>query len=461
MTKTIEQKVLKFIDQHQLINNGDKILVALSGGADSVFLLALLMKFKNRFKIDIAAFHLNHQLRGKAATADENLCVEFCKTINIKLIRVSKNVKAYAEKKKLSTEEAGRYLRYAELNKAAEKIDCNKIATAHNSSDNVETILLNFIKGTGLNGLAGIPVKRENIIRPILCLTADEIRKYLRSKEISFRLDKSNLSSDYERNFLRNEIIPKLKQRLNPKLEEKISNTSRIISEVNSFIEKKIDEISNKVVKNYENKIRIDLKAFSRLNKSLRGIFLKSVIEKAFGIELSSKNIFDIVDLLEAQTGKSIHLESGIIALRERDELILGKNNSFAKKKKSTRIKIGQKKVVEGKIISISEVKRKMFKFTNDKSVEFILCDGLKKDFEIRRWKAGDKFQPIGMKGNKKISDFLSDEKISSHRKNEQLVLTNSEKIVWVIGLRIDERFKVTPESKKILILTVTENEQN
>ena len=458
MTKTIEQKVLKFIDQHHLIKKGDKIFVAFSGGADSVFLLSFLMKFKNRFKIYIAAFHLNHQLRGKAALADENFCTEFCKTNNIKLIRVSKDVKAYAKKKKHSIEEAGREVRYAELVKAAEKNDCNKIATAHNASDNVETILLNFIKGSGLNGLAGIPVKRENIIRPILCLNADEIRKYLKSKKISYRLDKSNLSSDYERNFLRNEIIPKLKQRLNPKLEEKISNTSQIISDVNSFIEKKINQLSTKAVKNYGNKIQINLKSISGLDKSLRGIFLKSVIEKAFNIELSSKNIFDIVDLLEAQTGKSIHLESGIIAFRERDELILGKHTSTAKKKKSTGIKIGQKKAVEGKIISISEVKRKMFKFTNNKSVEFISGDGLQKDFAIKKWKAGDRFQPIGMKGTKKISDFLSDEKISSHKKNEQLVLTNSQqKIVWVIGLRIDERFKVTPESKKIFKLTVTE----
>jgi len=458
MTKTIEQKVLKFIDQHHLIKKGDKIFVAFSGGADSVFLLSFLMKFKNRFKIYIAAFHLNHQLRGKAALADENFCTEFCKTNNIKLIRVSKDVKAYAKKKKHSIEEAGREVRYAELVKAAEKNDCNKIATAHNASDNVETILLNFIKGSGLNGLAGIPVKRENIIRPILCLNADEIRKYLKSKKISYRLDKSNLSSVYERNFLRNEIIPKLKQRLNPKLEEKISNTSQIISDVNSFIEKKINQLSTKAVKNYGNKIQINLKSISGLDKSLRGIFLKSVIEKAFNIELSSKNIFDIVDLLEAQTGKSIHLESGIIAFRERDELILGKHTSTAKKKKSTGIKIGQKKAVEGKIISISEVKRKMFKFTNNKSVEFISGDGLQKDFAIKKWKAGDRFQPIGMKGTKKISDFLSDEKISSHKKNEQLVLTNSQqKIVWVIGLRIDERFKVTPESKKIFKLTVTE----
>lgn len=457
MTKTIEQKVLKFVDQNHLINKGDKILIALSGGADSVFLLSFLLKFKNRFKIDLAAFHLNHKLRGETAVADEKFCYDFCSKNEVKFVTVSRDVKAYAKKMKLSVEEAGREVRYAEIRKAAIRIGYNKIATAHNSSDNVETILLNFFKGTGLNGLAGIPVKRENIIRPILCLSADEIRKYLKLKKIPFRLDESNLSSDYERNFLRNEVIPKLKLRLNPKLEEKISNTSRIISDVNSFIDKKINQISSQAFKSYGNKVHIDLKIISRLDKSLRGIFLKSVIEKTFQVELSSKNILDIVDLLEAQAGRSIHLESSIIALRERDELILVKKVHSIKNKKPTLIKIGQKKVVDGKIISISEVKRKMFKFTNDKSIEFISGDGLSEVFEIRKWKAGDRFQPIGMKGTKKISDFLSNEKIPSYKKNEQLILTNSKQIVWVIGFRIDERFKVTEKSKKILQLTVTE----
>ena len=146
MTKTIEQKALKFIDENHLIKNGDKILVALSGGADSIFLLHFLLKFKKRFKIDVAALHLNHKLRGRSATADEKFCAEFSAKNQTKLIRVSKDVKSFAKRMKLSIEEAGRELRYNELNKTAEKMGYSKIATAHNSSDNVETILLNFTK---------------------------------------------------------------------------------------------------------------------------------------------------------------------------------------------------------------------------------------------------------------------------------------------------------------------------
>ena len=457
MTKTIEQKALKFTDEYHLLEKGDKLLVALSGGADSIFLLSFLLKFKNRFKIELAAFHLNHMLRGKSSAEDEKFCSDFCSKNKIKFVTVSRDVKAYAKKLRVSVEEAGREIRYSELNKTAEKIGFTKIATAHNSSDNVETVLLNFIKGAGIKGLSGIPIRRNNIIRPILCLTVEEIRKYLKTNKIPFRVDESNLDSDYERNFLRNEIIPKLKQRLNPRLEEKIRNTSKIISEINSFVEKQIDRINSEAVKYDGKELRVNLKVISELDKSLLSIFLKSAVENNFDIELSSENIYALIDLVSSQTGRVVHLKENIIVSRERNELVVGRIVSAKTQKAVHKIKAGQKLRIDGKAISIINVNRKMFKFTRNKSVEFISGDELRNVFEIRKWKEGDKFQPIGMKGTKKISDFLSDEKISPIRKKEHLVLTNSGKIVWVIGLRIDERFKVTPVSKKILKLIITE----
>lgn len=457
MTKTVEQTALKFIDENHLIQKGDKVLVALSGGADSVFLLHFLVKFKNRFKIDVAAFHLNHKLRGKSAAADEKFCSEFCSKNKIKLVCVSKDVNVYAKRMKISIEEAGREIRYIELSKAAKKIDCNKIATAHNASDNVETILLNFIKGTGIKGLSGIPFRRENIIRPILCLSSDEIRGYLKHNNIPFRIDKSNLDSDYERNFLRNDIIPKLKARLNPRLEEKINNTSIILSEINSYIDNQIEVITKKVVNFNGTSVLIELKPILKLDKSFLGIFLKTVIQNKFCIELNSENIFSLVDLLSSQTGNAIHLKEDIIASKERGELVIGKRTSAKDKKISRKIKIGEQVKVNDKLISISKVNRKMFKFNRNKSIEFISGDGFRNAFEVRKWKTGDKFQPIGMNGRKNVSDFLADQKILSFNKSKQLVLINDKNIVWVIGLRIDDRFKVTKETKSILKLTVTE----
>lgn len=457
MTKTIEQKTLKFIDDNQLIEKGDKVLVALSGGADSVFLLFFLQKFKRRFGIELIAFHLNHNLRGKSAYNDEKFCYDFCSKYKIKLISISKDVKTYSKQMKISVEEAGRKIRYSELYRIKNEIGYTKIATAHNASDNVETMMLNFIKGAGIKGLSGIPFRRDDIIRPILCLTAEEIRKYLKQKKIRFRIDESNLNSDYERNFLRNEIIPKLKKRLNPRLEEKVLNTTKIISEIRSILDAKIEKVKLTALKFYKNELGIDLKVISKLDRSFLNVFIKSVLEDIFNLELSSENIYDIVRLINSQTGSLVHLKGNLYVFREREELVVGRKYIVKSDGIPCKIRIGKKAEIGSRIISISEVKRKLLKFTGDKSTEFISGDELGEVFEIRTWRAGDKFKPIGMKGTKKISDFLADEKIPSFKKKEQLVLTYKGKIVWVIGLRLDERFKITSETKRIIKLEVSD----
>ncbi|MEO8399554.1 MAG: tRNA lysidine(34) synthetase TilS [Ignavibacteriaceae bacterium] len=210
--KKIEQKVLKFIDEKNLISKNDIVLVALSGGPDSVFLLYFLNKFKKRFQISIGVFHLNHKLRGKNSDDDLIFCKNLSDKMKIDFLSSAKNIKQFAKENKISIEEAGRKIRYEELHRIAEKNNYNKIATAHIADDNTETVLLNLIKGTGLKGISGIPIKRGNIIRPILILTKKEILEYLHYYEIDYRVDESNLSIDYERNFLRSEVIPLIKK---------------------------------------------------------------------------------------------------------------------------------------------------------------------------------------------------------------------------------------------------------
>ena len=453
MTKTTEQKTLKFIDENHLIRKGDRVLVALSGGADSIFLLHFLIKFKKRLGIEITAFHLNHKLRSKSAELDEKFCATFCSKNKIEFHSIPRDIKSFARKNKISIEEAGREIRYAELLKASKNCKATKIATAHNSSDNVETILLNFIKGTGVKGLTGIPIRRENIIRPILCLSSDEIRKYLKENKISYRIDASNLNTDYERNFLRKEIIPKLKRRLNPRIEEKINNTAKILADINSLIEIQVDNIAKSAAEFDGKELKINLKQINKFDASFYSIFVKSVVEKSFEIELTSENIRSLINLMNSQTGRAIHLKDNLIASKDRDLIVIRRQHGIKPKTVTKKIKIGQKVKIDGKVISIEQISKKNVKFIPDKYTEYISGDSLQEIFEVRKWKAGDKFQPIGMKGTKKISDFLADEKISSRIKRENLVLTNSGKIVWVIGLRLDERSKVTPETKKILKL--------
>ncbi|HEY7750705.1 MAG TPA: tRNA lysidine(34) synthetase TilS, partial [Ignavibacteriaceae bacterium] len=436
-----------------LIKKGDKILISLSGGADSVFLLYFLNKFKKRFRIKIGSFHLNHGLRANEADEDENFCRTISEELNIPFYSVLKNVKELAEKDKISIEEAGRKIRYQELQAIAAKNNFDKIATAHNSNDNAETILLNLVKGTGLQGLSGIPVKRENIIRPVLILNKEEILFYLEKSRISFRTDISNLSNNYERNFLRNEILPRLRNRLNPQLENSMFTSSQNLREINSFINKLIQKFINECVRAEKKKIIISLKKLNKLDKDLSGNFFKTVLEKYFDIEPNSEIVHSLNSLTLNQKGKKLDLGNNISAVREQNEIIIFHEEKNRQNFVEEKFKQGKTIRLKNKKLSIQQVKKPLTLKHKTKNIEYISADNLNGEFEIRNWIDGDRFKPLGMKGTKKVSDFLNEQKIPAHRKKSQLLLLNSGKIVWVIGLRIDERYKVESKTKKVFEL--------
>jgi len=451
MIKTVDQKILNFIDEESLLSKGDKVLVALSGGADSVFLLSFLLKYKKCFDLKLSAFHLNHNLRGKEAIDDEKFCRSFTKQKKVEYFSASKNVKAFAKKNKLSVEEAGRNLRYSELERIAGKNGFNKIATAHNANDNTETILLNLIKGTGIKGIAGIPVMRGIIIRPILTVSKDEILSYLGKKKISFRTDSSNLSNEYERNFLRNEIIPALKEKLNVQLDNTLLKSSKVFRSISAALEKQIEAIIMDAVEFKGKQLSINIDETIKLDENLVGEFFKKTVPDYFPVELSNENVKALISLLKKQKGKSIALANGLTAYRESKKILISKRKKF--KKKEIEITVGKSKKIYGGVISINKVLLKSAKKNNDNSAEYISADGIHGKFILRTWKDGDRFYPLGMKGSKKISDFLTEQGIPSYKKREQLVLTNSGKIVWVVGLRLDDMFKLKTNSKKVFKL--------
>jgi len=448
MIKAIDQKILKFIDEESLLSNGDKVLVAFSGGADSVFLLSFLLKYKKRFNIKLAAFHLNHNLRGKEAIDDEKFSRSFINENKIEYFSSSKNVKAFAKKNKISTEEAGRKLRYSELELIAKKNGFNKIATAHNANDNTETVLLNLIKGTGLKGISGIPVKRDNIIRPILTVSKDEILSFLRTKKIPYRTDSSNLSSEYERNFLRNEIIPKLKVRLNPQLDNTLLKSCRVFRSISAASDSQIDAKIVDAVEFKGKQLSINFERLLKLDENLICEFFKKTVPAYFSVELSNENIKALTSLIKKQKGKSVALSNGLTAYRESKKILISKKKKS--KIKEVEISIGKSKKINSGSISINKTLLKNAKKNDDSSEEYISADGISGKFILRTWKNGDRFYPLGMKGSKKISDFLTEQGIPSYKKKEQLVLTNSGKIVWVVGLRLDDMYKLKANSKKV-----------
>ncbi len=452
--KKIEQKIIQFVEQNELINHGDKILIALSGGPDSVLALHFFSKFRKKFKVGLLAVHFNHQLRGKEADKDEAFCEKFCEQINIPFYSSKLDVKGFAKKNKLSIEEAARKLRYQNLEEIAIDFNCNEIITAHNKSDNTETVLLNLSSGTGISGLSGIPIKRGKIIRPLLCLSKPEITEYLKSNGISYRVDSSNLSNDFKRNYLRNEIIPELAANVNPKIDDAVFRTSKTLEKFVPGIEKKISRLIKKYLLIGTNRVVIKQKLFGTEPDNIIGEILKKILLTKFNYEFKYSDLLSIKGLTNKQKGKGVHLSSDLYVIKETDsvEIIEKKVTS-----KTINYKLTPGKTVEinGKKVGITKVPRSKVNFTHPGETEFIDADKLDDIFILRKWKSGDKFFPLGMNSSKKLSDFLTDLKIPSSGRKDILVLTNRNKIVWVIGLRIDDRVKLTNETKEIYKLWI------
>lgn len=444
----IEQKILKFIDDRKLISAGDKIMVALSGGPDSVFALTFLNKYKRKFKIDLYAVHFNHKLRAKESDTDEIFSKEICRDNDIPLIVVKLNVRTFSKRNKISIEEAARKLRYRNLEILAEDLECNKIVTAHNQTDNTETVLINLFSGTGSSGLSGIPITRGKIIRPLLSVTKQDILDYLQSRKISFRIDSSNLNDDFKRNYLRNKILPLVRTNLNPSVDESIFRSAKNLESEMRFSKQAIEYIEQKFVSTSDNAISIKLDLSNVFDGKIPGIILKDIFKKYFKHEFEHDDYRKINSLLAKQKGKKVQISGKLSAFREEKEIrieqILATSNKEVELKTGQQVKIGSVK------IGAEHIDMKNVKFSSNGKVEFISGDGLDEQFIIRHWLPGDKFKPLGMKNFKKVSDFLTDIKIPTSKRKNQLVLLNRNHIIWIVGLRIDDRFKMNSKTKTI-----------
>ncbi len=452
--KKTEQKVINFIAENSLIKENDKILIALSGGADSVFALLFFLKFAKKFKISISALHINHQLRGEEAEKDEKFCVELCEKYSILLYKFRFDVSKIASREKTSLEETGRNIRYSIFNDLIKSKGYNKVVTAHHSDDNVETVLFNLFRGSGLKGLTGIPVIRGKIIRPLLSITKKDIIEYLKSINQEYREDSSNQDEIYKRNFIRNNLIPSIKNNLNPNVSEVINNISKIGNDLNKLQNQFIDYLIDDFVIIEKKYIDIKLEKFSKINEEILASLLIKVINKYFGIEIESINIKSILKLLKMQPGKSVELKKGLICLRERESFRFYLNQ--IEEPNEITLEIGDTVKLSGKTISLKKVKKIPQKFNSDRKTEYICGDNLDNCFILKVWKKGDKFFPLGMNSSKNVSDFLTDEKISGFEKKQQLVLKNRNNIVWVVGLRIDNRYKINNNCKKVFKLCLS-----
>jgi len=432
-----------FIKQHALFLMKDHILLAVSSGRDSI-LMAHLFKAAG-YHLGIA--HCNFNLRGSESELDEQFTMKLAKELEVPYYTCCFDTMAYATKNHISVQMAARDLRYNWLEKIRKEFNFQYIAVAHHQNDVIETMLLNLTRGTGISGLHGILPKKGKIIRPILFLSRDEIDQLVEQEGYTFREDSSNLSTKYLRNKIRLEIIPILKE-INPALEQTFEANRKRFAELEILLDLRVHELKESLfIKMAEDEFVIsiqELKKLNPLNTLLYGLF------HPYGFTETVLN--DLVKGWDGNSGK-VFCSSSHQLLMDRGRLILSRLNSdvpedvFIDPISSVYIWNNQK-------FRCKTLKMNRFKLKMDKNIAQLDFDLLSFPLRFRQWKNGDYFLPLGLKKKKKLSDFFVDKKISLNHKQDIGILENKTgEIVWVAGLRIDERYKINSNTKKVFIL--------
>lgn len=452
---TITSRFLSNIKKYNLIDKNDTIIVGASGGPDSQFLVYLLNEIKIEYNLTIILAHLNH-LHRKEAIFDENLVVETGKKLNLEVKVKKSSMDDFAKENKLSPEDAGRRLRYDFFYSLAKENKSAKIAVAHNMDDQAETMLFRMARGTGLDGLSGMDYKNGKIIRPILSFKKSEILAYLNEKKIPYAIDATNLENDYSRNYIRNEIFPKIAE-LNPNAIENFYNLSDLIKNDLEIIDELIDQ-KYEVVAVIEDKtfVKFDKEEFENLSYSLKARILRKSIYKLQGNvkNFSKENIDDFLNLLDLDTGKKI-IKDKLIFIKNYNSYDLVILNEDSDKQEIVRLNLGEEVRFKGKKIKASRVLEKDKK---SKNIGYFDLDKISFPLIIRSRENGDKFKPFGMNHRKKLKDFFIDEKIDKNIRDQIPIILSENDIIWVGGYRISDDYKLDSGTNNILKIEVADD---
>ncbi|WP_297993636.1 tRNA lysidine(34) synthetase TilS [uncultured Clostridium sp.] len=462
-------KVINYIKENELIKQEDKILVALSGGPDSVCLLHILYELKDKFNLDLGAIHINHMLRGNESDADEKYIINLCDELGIKHYVKRINIEYVAKDSNVSLEVAGRNERYKTFEEIRNKYNYNKIAVAHNANDQAETVLMRIMRGTGLEGLTGIKPKREDgVIRPILCLNRQEIEGYCEEKKLNPRIDASNYERIYSRNKVRLDILPYMKEHFNKDIIDTFNRMTLLLQKDNEFIEEYSKKCYNIYCENYDKKLKVSKELFK---KEMDAIITRVVIRAFKEISNSHQNfemkhIYEIVNLAGKGTGKKINLTNRIICENLYGDIIFSIKNTGKKNiSKDYEIRINKDELVNKITFDNYDItfeivdNKKEGNFPKNNLIKLFDYDNIKKEIVIRYRKDGDKIVPLGMNGSKKLKDIFIDLKISREYRDSIPILCFDDKISWVVGCKTSQLFKVTKDTKKILKITIDRKE--
>jgi len=429
----------EFIKQNSLFAERETILVGVSGGKDSVVLIDLLDRAGFAFSIA----HCNFHLRGKDSDADEHLVESLAKRYDTKYFKADFDTMGYASENNISVEMAARELRYNWFEKIRRENHFDCIAVAHHRDDSIETFFLNIVRGTGLKGLTGIKPRNKNLVRPLLFATRIEIDEYCRENNLEYRDDLSNESLDFMRNKIRHQVIPVMEE-INPSFRSVMARNMSYLNDVSGIYYQEISQMWERVAVRKENAWNISINELKTLNPL--PAFLYEFLKP---FHFKGEIINDILSTLDSSSGKQFFSHTHRL-VRDRDSLIITPLPD--NKQECYYIEEGETFIDAPLKIHITKLERdSSFKITRSSQIACIDYDKLQFPLKLRKWQKGEYFRPLGMKGYKKLSDFFIDDKMSIPEKENAWILANGDQVVWIVGRRMDDRYKITDETGRIL----------
>ncbi|MEL7562976.1 tRNA lysidine(34) synthetase TilS [Dehalogenimonas sp. 4OHTPN] len=466
----IEKSVLDFLRGHSLVSRGDRVVAAVSGGADSVTLLHILQNSRKELGIELHVAHLDHGLRPESA-ADAEYVAFLARDLGLPFTLDRRDVQSYRDKHRLTLEEAAREVRYQFLEETARRIGAASVAVAHTKNDHVETVLLHLLRGTGLPGLVGLKAASElhcrnisslRIIRPLLCLSREQVELYCREYGLSYRTDFTNESLTPTRNRIRLELLPSIREHFNPAVDEAISRLSRLAADEVDFIEMAAANVIKSLVKMNGPVVAIDKSGLGGLHPGLRRAVLRQLLSASLGSpkDIEAVHIEDMMDIARGSAGRSVDLPGGLAFSAGYSELLLGRDLnaliSLPPIEGAHPLNIPGVTDIDGwRVVAsirdaVTEKQPEVEASSYAQSLDFGTAGG---ELMVRARQPGDRFMPLGMGVEKKLKDFFIDAKVPQNRRSRVPIVVNPGQIVWVAGCRLDERVKVSPATARILRL--------
>jgi tRNA(Ile)-lysidine synthase len=460
---SLAERVLGFIQKHRLLSEGEKLVVAVSGGADSVCLLHILANLQLKLKLHIA--HLNHQLRGADSDADAEYVSDLARKLAIPGTIEKRDVKGYQKEQRLSLEEAAREVRYRFLAQVANSIGAKRVAAGHTKDDHIETILMHLIRGSGTRGLRGLQpstlwqsgADSLIIVRPLLEISHEETEDYCRQQNLMPRLDASNLSLSPLRNRVRQQLMPLLES-YNPAVAEALLRTGRIADDDISFLDEEVSRLWDEVIRQERQTIVLDKAAFEPLPPALKRYLLRAAVERLLGSakDIEMRHIEEMMSLATKSAGKRLNLPGGLTFAVEYDRYLLTPDLSALSPlpplKGEFPLKIPGETRLPGWRVEASIVERGDVTEKDDFTAYLDLAKSGDR-LTVRARKKGDRFQPLGLSQTKKLGEFMIDAKIPQAWRGRIPLVCSGEQILWVVGWRLDERAKVGAKTKRVLRL--------